>query len=220
MKVQHMDVRRTAYFCALYANHARFQGRITYRGWAYKNCPVDGCLSITADITLHLKGSSHCYTRERSRSASKSAQPVADFVWSVPPLRCRRSRCVLRQKDERTRKVKGRQRINLESLQIKSIRVVFVVCEEGYLMNYMVLNGMGAITRYTFRSKCRSQKDLCEPFYVACYKLAAIIIIGITSPSSVRLSVTKLVWTTPQKLRVQLHPKFTGIIRCMLASSC
>ena len=48
------------------------------------------------------------------------------------------------EKDERERE--GKKGI-LESLQKRSIRVVFVVCEKGCLTNYMVLNGMGAITR-------------------------------------------------------------------------
>ena len=84
LKVQHMDKMKTAYFCTLYANHARLQGRTHYRGRAYKMCTIADCCSITADMPLHLRGNSHCFTRERSRSVSKSAQPVTDFVWSVP----------------------------------------------------------------------------------------------------------------------------------------
>jgi hypothetical protein len=42
--------------------------------------------------------------------------------------------------------------------------------------------------------------------------------IGITSLSSVCQSVTKLVWATPQKLLVQFHPNFTGMISSK--SSC
>ena len=67
MKVQHMDVMKTAYFCALYANHARLQDHTTYRGRAYKICPVDGCPSITADMPLHLRGRGSGRDPPRSR---------------------------------------------------------------------------------------------------------------------------------------------------------
>ena len=54
------------------------------------------------------------------------------------------------------------------------------------------------------------KSEYFEDFYVACYRVAMTYRDHF---SLVCLSVSKLVWTTSQKLLVQFHPNFTGLLQ-------
>lgn len=75
----HMDQLGSMYKYKLYANCSRLSSE-KYRRMRYKNCPVQECPAIVAEMPLHLR-SVHNFTGISSRRESKNALPVHTYDW-------------------------------------------------------------------------------------------------------------------------------------------